>query len=68
MKHRAEPAPDRHPDDVSLDELIAENRADAYRQGVGEAGARLIGAAAAELGYEHPALDRMARALGELSR
>ena len=38
-----------------------------YMQGVADAGARLIGCVAAELGHDHPLVDRMVRRLGSLS-
>lgn len=56
MSHRAEPAPE------VPDAYVA-----GYMRGVGEAGARLIGAVAAELGTDHPLVDRMVRRLGQLS-
>lgn len=38
-----------------------------YMQGVADAGARLIGVVAAELGHDHPLMDRMVERLGQLA-
>jgi hypothetical protein len=56
MTHRSDPDRREHPDAYTA----------GYMQGVADAGARLIGAVAAELGQDHPLVDKLVVRLGGL--